>query len=446
MFFVELCNGGHRMKLLIKLSLALVFLVSNFAHAYTTTTDVVYDTINTTKLKMDIYRPTSTTTAAKPALVFIHGGCFSGGSKRDTGTYLKEFADEGFVVFSLDYRLSGTAKYPAAVTDVQQAIRYIRKNAAALQVDPNKIIAHGESAGAYLASVLGVKTIPDRNGVTDQYSKRVALVLDWYGRTDFTRPQTTGTDCAASFLGLARTTANAPRFLEASIQPYVDANSAPFHIIHGTKDTQVEPIHSSLLANALWNINKTAVLTIAQGYEHSFHGGRPWEITRRYVLSFLGKRDSKPYTYTGNAVMGINSGQNSGPIVAGYDYDSYFAGGSLYNYPISPTAGSTYPELYDDARYGSTFKYSLPAAAGLYRLELFFAEKKKTARNQRVFTVNVVGVPTFLNIDIYGLVGANTKLHRNVQVLNSGSSLPFDFVASKDAAVVSAFTTKQLPY
>lgn len=416
------------------------------AVAYTSLTDVVYDTINGTKLKMDVYRPSTTTTAAKPALIFIHGGCFSSGSKKDMQTYLKQFADEGFVVFSLDYRLSGTAKYPAAVTDVQQAIRYIRKNAASFQIDPTKIIAHGESAGGYLAAVLGVKALPDRNGAVDQYSNRVALVLDWYGRTDFSRPQVTGTDCAASFLGLSRTTANASKFAAASIHPYVDQNSSPFHIIHGTKDAQVEPIHSSILANKLWNAKKTATLTIAQGYEHSFHGGKPWEITRRYVLSFLGKKDSKPFTYNEDDIIGINSGQTSGALVGGYSYDAYYIGGAPYLYPTSATSGATFPKLFDDSRYGSTFKYSVPGPIGFYRLELFFAEKKLTSSNQRVFNVDVVGMPALLNLDIYALAGANTRLTRNIQVITNGSSIPFEFKSSKGSATLSAFSLKQVPY
>lgn len=263
-------------------------LIAFSAHAYVVTPDVIYDSVNGVNVALDIYQPTTLTNKKLPVLAFIHGGCFNMGSRKDIPNELKMMADEGFVVVSIGYRLANVAKYPAAVTDVQQAIRFLRKNANQYSINADKIVVHGESAGGYLAAVLGVRDLPDRENKLDQYSGRVQLVSDWFGRTDFTQRQTTGTDCAEVFLGKPRTEENLPAFKEASLAKDVDSKSSDFIIVHGSNDQQVYPLHSVLLANKLWKNGKQANLTFYENEGHGFNRTAPWNLTRNLIRLYLG--------------------------------------------------------------------------------------------------------------------------------------------------------------
>lgn len=275
----------------MKLSLLLFALVSGLAHGYVSTPDIIYDEVNGTKLAMDVFTPSKPSIWPRSALVFIHGGCFSMGSRKDIPEEMKKMADEGFTVFSVSYRLSTVAKYPAALTDLQQAIRFIRLNAFRFMVNPTKIIAHGESAGGTLAAYLGVKPIPSRSGQIDLLSARVPFVSEWFGRTDFTEGQSTGTDCAESFLGKKRSPETMEAFRTASVLPYVNKKSAEFFIIHGTEDKQVYPIHSTLLANKLWAQGKKAELYFNENQPHGFDRRNPWHLTKNRILAFAGKAE-----------------------------------------------------------------------------------------------------------------------------------------------------------
>ena len=90
---------------------------------------------------LDLYLPPRGTNAASPFIVYMHGGGWSGGTARTTGTFedwpsvLASLAAKGYVVASVDYRLSGEAKFPAAVQDIKAAIRWLRTNAATYRVD-----------------------------------------------------------------------------------------------------------------------------------------------------------------------------------------------------------------------------------------------------------------------------------------------------------------------
>lgn len=254
--------------------------------SYTQENDVVYDSINSTNLVLDVFSPSVKRQAVRPALVFIHGGCFSMGSRKDIPEEIKRLADDGFTVFSVEYRLAPKDPYPAAVDDVRAAIRFIRKNADRFSVDPEKISVHGESAGGYLAVVLGVRKIRDREGRVDELSDPVGFVSDWFGRTDFTATQTTGTDCAEVFLGKKRTPETLNDFIEASATNIVLKNPAKFLVIHGSRDQQVYPYHSTNLVNRLWKNAASADFYVYENQGHGFPRTIPWQITRNALLEF----------------------------------------------------------------------------------------------------------------------------------------------------------------
>ncbi len=123
---------------------------------------------NPVALKLDMYRPTGDTQTSRPALVWVHGGSFTGGDKTNTVPVdvANTFAKLGYVVVSINYRLLGsncvanpsgcTAAAIEAKRDAQAAVRWLRANAATYGIDSTRIGIGGESAGAITATLVGL--------------------------------------------------------------------------------------------------------------------------------------------------------------------------------------------------------------------------------------------------------------------------------------------------
>ena len=125
-------------------------------------------------LKLDLYQPSGDTVTRRPAVVWIHGGSFTGGDKSDSKEVklANTFAKLGYVAVSINYRLldPGTPCAvspvpPACVTaalaaqhDAQAAVRWLRANADTYRIDPNRIAVGGTSAGAGTALLVGVNS------------------------------------------------------------------------------------------------------------------------------------------------------------------------------------------------------------------------------------------------------------------------------------------------
>jgi acetyl esterase len=103
-----------------------------------------------------IYRPASAPDGA-PCVIFIHGGGFIKGSLDSGDGNAWGISDQtGAVVISVDYRLAPEFRYPSALTDVYEVLRYIVQNAAALGVDKDRIAVWGDSAGGNLAAAVSL--------------------------------------------------------------------------------------------------------------------------------------------------------------------------------------------------------------------------------------------------------------------------------------------------
>ena len=139
--------------------------------------------------RLDLYLPPDAERPL-PLLVFIHGGAWMGGDKRNeyAAGVVPLFVGEGYAVASINYRLSAEAVFPAQLLDVKAAIRWLRANAAAYGIDPDRIAAAGESAGAHLAALLGTsagEAAFDDPGLGNRgVSSAVSAVIDWYGPVD----------------------------------------------------------------------------------------------------------------------------------------------------------------------------------------------------------------------------------------------------------------------
>ena len=98
------------------------------------------------------------TAGARPILVFVHGGGFTGGDKHSPNQFtydniMKWANDQGMVGVEINYRLAPKNKYPDAAYDARDALAWVAKNAAKYGGDPNKIFLWGHSAGASLVGI-----------------------------------------------------------------------------------------------------------------------------------------------------------------------------------------------------------------------------------------------------------------------------------------------------
>ncbi|MFD8142906.1 alpha/beta hydrolase fold domain-containing protein [Streptomyces sp. NPDC059708] len=233
-----------------------------------------------------------------PAVVWIHGGGWIEGDRRyPPPTVPAEllhgtFREAGLALVSIDYRHSLEAPFPAQLHDVKAAVRYIRRFAAELGIDPDRIGVMGESAGGHLAALAGLVR-PDAGdeaaalegavGVRDQDSD-VRAVVSWYPATDLGAllahplPMPPAPDGAAfpdpyaSLLGgtpdqwpdLART---------ASPVTYVGGGTPPpFLLVHGTADQLLPYSQSEDFAAALQEAGGEVTLRPVEGADHIFLG------------------------------------------------------------------------------------------------------------------------------------------------------------------------------
>ena len=125
---------------------------------------------------LDIYG--STKDSVQPVVVYIHGGGWAKGDKAGVGKKAQWLASEGWMLVSINYRLSPAVKHPAHIEDVAEAIAWVHDNIAKHGGDPERIVVMGHSAGAHLAAL--VATDPKRLGKHDKSLSIIdrAILLD----------------------------------------------------------------------------------------------------------------------------------------------------------------------------------------------------------------------------------------------------------------------------
>ncbi|MEO0039230.1 MAG: hypothetical protein RIS38_178, partial [Verrucomicrobiota bacterium] len=144
--------------------------------------------------KLDLYFPLGPARADRPAVVFIHGGGFTGGDKAEhrSASISADLCRAGYVVVSCNYVLGPKDKpgvWPRNIADCRDAVRWVRAHAKELGVHPDKIAVAGGSAGGYLALMVGLsddKTGPGGDPAA-QVSAKVSAVIDFYGVMNFSR-------------------------------------------------------------------------------------------------------------------------------------------------------------------------------------------------------------------------------------------------------------------
>ena len=220
--------------------------------------DIAYRKGKSEAWKLDLVMPKAKSKAPRAAIVFVHGGGWRSGDKR-AGYFMRgaiEYAQKGYVCITVNYRLIDEAPMPASIEDVKCAVRWLRANAKKYNVDPNRIGAYGNSAGAHLVCMLGLvkpEAKLEGDGPFQDQSSLVQAVCASATPTNFllfdNRRKSQRTKPGELFAGPTETVEDRGR--RASPSTYVAADAPPFLLVHGTADTTVNIKHSDTFHAAL---------------------------------------------------------------------------------------------------------------------------------------------------------------------------------------------------
>lgn len=259
--------------------------------------DVVYAAHGERKLHIDIFTSKKKGVQKKPFVMIIHGGGWRSGEKNMEWPTAIHLAKNGYAAGTVEYRLSGEAKYPAAIYDLKEAIHWIRKNAEKFNIDENKIAVSGTSAGGELATFLGttgnLKQFEGLGELND-FPTDVQAVVNIDGIVDFSHPAESGKDndpekpsAGRAWFG-ATYKENPLAWDEASPIRYVNANTPPIIFInssheryHAGRDEMIEKLNKYKIYSEVHTI---------PGTPHTFWLFHPWfEKTMKYMTDFLNK-------------------------------------------------------------------------------------------------------------------------------------------------------------
>jgi acetyl esterase/lipase len=236
-------------------------------------TDVVYAEVAGEPLRYDHYRPLGVN-GPTPAVVFVHGGGWTGGDPSQAAGNGMHFARRGIATISISYRLAPMHRFPAPLDDVRRGLRHVRANAAALGIDPDRIVLLGLSAGAHLAMLAHVARgiaelepgLPaDLRGVSED----VCGVMAHFGPYDLARRRAAGGwDPVADLLGEQAADEHWVRV--ASPVAHAAAATAPVLLIHGTGDKVVSYRESERMHAALRAAGRASELLLLEGAPHAY--------------------------------------------------------------------------------------------------------------------------------------------------------------------------------
>lgn len=245
---------------------------------------VVYKVWNGIEIKMDIFCPANSK-KQHPAVIWVHGGGWS--DENLTRKYLPseelaQLGEKGYVVASIDYRLSGTAPFPAQAEDCKTAIRFLRKNASKYCIDPERIAVWGESAGGHLAELMAYSDDTEfHDGNYSGYSSKVQAVIPWYAPNDLRKSQDNikghGEDEIFQKL-FAYTDSEVCAHMRAMASPilYASRQNPPTLLMHGDADKLVNYECSIQMYRALKCAGNQVELITVPEQGHGFFEGKEY--------------------------------------------------------------------------------------------------------------------------------------------------------------------------
>ena len=244
--------------------------------------NVVYGMYSGLALLMDVYHPEKSN---GHGVVYVNGSgwhspmAYAAAALKDVPLgipYAEALQRAGYTAFAVNHRQAPRFRYPAAIEDVQRAVRFVRHHAGRFGISAARIGAAGGSSGGHLVSLLG--TLPGAGNPDDQdpvnrESARVQCVVARAAPVDLVRMG--DHSIVSGFMGMVvRGEAGGPygveqqTFREASPLNLVSSSTVPFFLIAGTKDALVPPEQTELMHSALKAAGVAAEVLWIEGAGH----------------------------------------------------------------------------------------------------------------------------------------------------------------------------------
>jgi len=253
----------------------------------------VYAVIDGEELRVDVHLP-ERAEGPLPVMVYVHGGGWSEGTRDESSAAQGWLADQGFAVFSIDYRLAPQPDWQNAVGDVKCALGWVRDNAGTYGADADIVSIAGDSAGGHLA-MMAAYTVGDAAFAPscDVADAPVASVMTWFAPMDLAglvdeSDMPVYADEAVT--GLLGDDAGRDAFEAASPISHVAAGLPPTMIVQGAADRLIPQEQGAAMADALDAAGVPVTLVDVPWAHHSFTGqwsGWAAQAMRPAVAEFL---------------------------------------------------------------------------------------------------------------------------------------------------------------
>ncbi|MEO7768391.1 MAG: alpha/beta hydrolase [Ferruginibacter sp.] len=256
--------------------------------------NITYCNLGKRSLKLDAFYPKEKSTAALIAIIMIHGGGWRTGNPGQHYPLAQKLANLGYVCFTPEYRLSTEALFPAGIYDIKAAIRWVKKNAAAYNIDTAKIVIAGFSAGGELAAFMGTTgNMPLFEGTNCNTGlpSNVNALVDIDGTLSFVHPESgegddsRGTSAGTYWFGYSKNE-NFKLWEAASPLSYAGSKTPPTLFLNSA----VERMHAGR-SDYIKLLDENHIYSEVHNFEgapHSFCLFDPWfQPTVNYIDGFL---------------------------------------------------------------------------------------------------------------------------------------------------------------
>lgn len=264
--------------------------VEKYKNAYF---DIPYGNVSDAQ-KLDVFLP-ETQSGPYPVIISIHGGAFKMGDKRN-GEMIEPMLpglDKGYAVIGVNYRLSGEVKFPDAVRDIKRAIRFIKANSEKYNLDKERIIVWGGSAGGYFTLMSTVFTeleyFDDLSDPNINISSSIKGAIAWFPPVNFLTmdkhleesgllrksPDHNADNSPESLFIGGPILENPEKVKIANPESYITENLSPLYIQHGRMDKIVPYQQSKEFYEKAEKITKNKI--IFEVIEEADHGDSKFE-------------------------------------------------------------------------------------------------------------------------------------------------------------------------
>ena len=237
-----------------------------------TTESRAYDTRSEVAV-LDVVRSAETPAIGAPAVVYVHGGSWSGGSRGAEASVVESLARAGYVGVNVDYRLVPSGTFPAAVNDVFCALAYVQAHVEELGVDANRIAVMGYSAGGHLAGLLATASdLADLQDGSCPWGRATMPAAAISGAGPMDLPMLSTGDIVEKFVGVPFDEDPA-RWALASPMTHVTGDDPPYLFVHAEHDLVVQVEQSERMAARLRAVSVSAEMLRLEGGGHFLGDG-----------------------------------------------------------------------------------------------------------------------------------------------------------------------------